>query len=117
MTRLGIFLELCPILQPRSLRTLESQRAKIIKDAGGNRRRVSAVDGLGRGCGGRGRGRGRGGLVRGQGLGRSNGLFFDEVDFQGFKQRFHPSEMQQMYAEGISYITQKCTEANNNKIW
>ena len=81
--------------------------AKVNKNPGcrGKGRIISAVEVCGRGHVSRGWGRGRG---RGQGCGCSNG-----VDFQYFKQFFHPSEMQHMSSEGNSYIAQKRTEANN----
>ena len=40
------------------------------------------------------------GRGKGRGYGGSNGLFFNVVDCQDFKQHFHPSEMQQMGDEG-----------------
>ena len=82
-------------------------KGKNNQGCGGDGRRISAVEGHGQGHGGRGKSRGRG---RGRRL--SDGPFFNGVDCQYFKRRFRPSKMEQIGAEGNSYINQKCTEAN-----
>ena len=78
----------------------------------GNGSRISAVEGRGISHGGRGQGSGQGRI---RGRGRSNRIFFNGVNFQDFKQRFHPSEMQHIGSEGNSEITQNFAEANKKR--
>ena len=79
---------------------------------GGNTIIISEVEGHGRVCGVRGRGHVR---DRGQGRGRSNGPFFNAVEFQDFKRHFCPSKMQQVGAGLKSYINQKRTDSNKKR--
>ena len=73
---------------------------------GYNKRRISAVEVHVQVCGGRFQGRG---CVRGRICGHSNGPFYNGVDCQYFKRSFNPRKLEQMGAEGNSYINQKRT--------
>ena len=74
---------------------------------GGKRIRILSVEVHGRGRGSIGQGHG---LGRGRVRGHSNGLFFNQVDFQDFKQNFHPIEMEYRRSEVNYYITQNYIE-------